>query len=346
MIRARSSRLPQALAKAALLLLTLAVTGIGALRAAAAERLVVGVAKLASAGPVFIAVERGYFAEQGFEPALKYFDAAQPIAVAAASGDIDVGATGLTAGFFNMAAQGVLKIIAAQSHEKPGYQSNAVIASLKGFDSGLQSLQGLGGKSIGIAAVGSTTHYALGLIAEKYRIDLKTVRIVPLQTIPNMVSALRGGQVDGLVVPSTAAIPLLKEGQAKLLAYVGDETPWQIGAVFTSTRTAAEKRDFIARFLSAYRKGTRDFFEAFNGPSGKLVDGEKAEAVLAIVSKYTGQPSASLKEIIPYVDPDARLNVKDVVRQIRWYQGQGFIAPNVDPRVVFDMSYILETPAP
>lgn len=346
MIQTRTPRFPKAIARAALLLAAITVTTFGFSRLVLAESLVIGIAKLASAGPVFVAIDRGYFAEQGFEPVLKYFDAAQPIAVAAASGDIDVGATGLTAGFYNMAGQGVLKIVAGQSHEKPGYQSNAVIASLKGFNGGLQSLESLAGKSIGIAAIGSTTHYALGLLAEKYRIDLKAIRIVPLQTIPNMVSALRGGQIDGLVVPSTAAIPLLRDGQAKLLGYVGDETPWQIGAVFTSSKTALEKRDFVTRFLTAYRKGTKDFFEAFDGPSGKMVDGEKAEGVLAIISKYTGQPPATLRDIIPYVDPAARLNVKDVVKQIRWYQAQGFIGPNVDPQVVFDMSQIVETPAP
>lgn len=346
MIRTRTTRLPKTITRAALLLTAMAATIVGTSRCVVAESLVIGIAKLASAGPVYVAIDRGYFAEQGFEPFLKYFEAAQPIAVAAASGDIDVGATGLTAGFYNMAGQGVLKIVAGQSHEKPGYQSNAVIASLKGYNGGLTSLESLAGKSIGIAAVGSTTHYALGLIAEKYHIDLKAIRIVPLQSIPNMVSALRGGQIDGLVVPSTAAIPLLRDGQARLLGYIGDETPWQIGAVFTSSKTALEKRDFVTRFITAYRKGTKDFFEAFNGSAGKAVDGEKAEGILAIISKYTGQSPETLKDIIPYVDPDARLDVNDVVKQIRWYQAQGFIGPNVDPQVVFDMSQIVETPAP
>ncbi|MCA1410957.1 ABC transporter substrate-binding protein [Bradyrhizobium sp. NBAIM20] len=322
-----------------------AILSLATMPVRAADRLVIGVAKLASAGPVFIAIERGYFQEQGFEPSLKYFEAAQPIAVAAASGDIDIGATALTAGFYNMAAKGVLKIVAAQSHEEPGYQSNAIIASLKGYDNGFNSLGALAGKSIGIAAVGSTAHYSLGLFAEKYQIDLKSVRIVPLQTIPNMISAVRGGQVDGTIIPSTAAIPLIKSGEAKLIGYVGDETPWQIGAVFTSTKTATERRDVVTRFIAAYRKGTKDFFEAFDGPSGKTMKGEKSDIVLAILSKYTGQPTESLKDIIPYVDPDARLDIKDVIKQIRWYQSQGFIPPDVDPQVVFDTSQIVEAPA-
>lgn len=137
MNRTRMPRFSKAVARAALLLTAITVSAFGFSHSVLAENLIIGVAKLASAGPVFVAIDRGYFAEQGFEPVLRYFEAAQPIAVAAASGDIDVGATGLTAGFYNMAGQGVLKIVAGQSHEKPGYQSNAVIASLKGFNGGL-----------------------------------------------------------------------------------------------------------------------------------------------------------------------------------------------------------------
>ena len=64
--------------------------------ARAQERLRVGVLRLASSGPVFIAFERGYFRDQGFDVELKFFDAAQPIAVATASGDIEFGVTAFT----------------------------------------------------------------------------------------------------------------------------------------------------------------------------------------------------------------------------------------------------------
>src|SRR5262249_2684536 len=86
--------------------------------AEAAEKLNIGVLKLASSGPVFIAQEKGYFAAAGLESELKFFEAAQPIAVATVSGDVDVGVTGLTAGFYNLAGKGALKIIAAQSREE------------------------------------------------------------------------------------------------------------------------------------------------------------------------------------------------------------------------------------
>src|SRR4051794_41809735 len=58
----------------------------------------VGVLRLSSSAPVFIAQDSGYFRDAGLDVELKFFDAAQPIAVATASGDIDFGVTAFTAG--------------------------------------------------------------------------------------------------------------------------------------------------------------------------------------------------------------------------------------------------------
>src|ERR1044072_8126847 len=63
----------------------------------------VGVLGLSSSAPVFIAQDRGYYKEAGLDIELKFFDAAQPIAVATTSGDVDFGVTAFTAGLYNLA---------------------------------------------------------------------------------------------------------------------------------------------------------------------------------------------------------------------------------------------------
>ena len=73
--------------------------------------------RLSSSAPVFIAQDKGYFKEAGLEIELKFFDAAQPIAVATASGDVDFGVTAFTAGLYNLAGKGTLKVIGGMSRE-------------------------------------------------------------------------------------------------------------------------------------------------------------------------------------------------------------------------------------
>ncbi|HKH97052.1 MAG TPA: ABC transporter substrate-binding protein, partial [Beijerinckiaceae bacterium] len=80
---------------------------------AQAKTIRLGVLRLASAGAVFIATEKGYFKDEGLQVELKFFDAAQPIAVAVTSGDIDLGVTAFTGGLFNLSGKGQMKIIAA-----------------------------------------------------------------------------------------------------------------------------------------------------------------------------------------------------------------------------------------
>src|ERR1700692_4762403 len=75
----------------------------------------VGVLGLSSSAPVFIAQDKGYFREAGLDIELKFFDAAQPIAVATTSGDVDFGVTAFTAGLYNLAGKGTLKVIGGMS---------------------------------------------------------------------------------------------------------------------------------------------------------------------------------------------------------------------------------------
>src|SRR6202165_6332518 len=89
----------------------LAIATSGLARADELQKAKVGVLRLSSSAPVFIAQDKGYFREAGLEIELKFFDAAQPIAAATTSGDIDFGITALTAGLYNLAGTGTLKVI-------------------------------------------------------------------------------------------------------------------------------------------------------------------------------------------------------------------------------------------
>ena len=99
----------------------IALLGLAALWAneAAAEKITIGALRFTSHSPTFIAKERGYFKKEGLDVELKFFQAAQPIAVAIASGDIDFGVTALTGGFYNLAAKGALKVIGGLYTENP-----------------------------------------------------------------------------------------------------------------------------------------------------------------------------------------------------------------------------------
>jgi NitT/TauT family transport system substrate-binding protein len=325
-----------------LVLAALALAAAPVVPAAAAEALRIGVLRLASSGPVFIAAARGYFAAEGIDARLRFFDAAQPVAVATVAGDVDIGVTGLTAGFYNLAGKGDLRIIGAQSREEKGYHLIAYVASNRAFAGGLAALADLPGHSVGITQVGSTFHYSLGLLAAKQGFPLGRVKLVPLQSMSNMAAAVKGGRVDAALIPATVALPLVARGDGHLLGWVGDETPWQLGAIFARERLLGERRAAAAGFLRAYRRGAHDFYAAFltKGADGRPQHGPDAAACLDIIARFTGQPVAQIRNGIPYVDPDAKPEVSDIRRQVAWYQSQGLVDPSVDAAKLIDLSLL------
>ena len=160
--------------------------------ARAADHIKIGTLKATNVGPVYIAIDKGYFAEEGLEPELVSFESAQPIAVANAAGSIDFGATSTSAGLYSLAAQGTIKIIGGMYSEAPGFHNFALAASGKAYEGGLKSYKDLPSHSVAVTQVGSPVQYSLALIVEKYKLDLASIKVLPLQSIPNMASALIG----------------------------------------------------------------------------------------------------------------------------------------------------------
>ena len=310
---------------------------------ARAEDIKIGLLKSAGSTAVYLAKEKGYFAAEGLNADFEFFDAAQPIAVAAVANAIDIGSVGTSAGMFSLGAQGVLKIIGGQSREFPGFQTLAVLVSNKAYEGGLRSFADFGGHSVAVAQVGSGSHYSVTLIAAKYGIDLNTISVQPLQSIGNQLSAVTGGIVDLTVIAGTPVLPAIEKGDVRLLGWVGDQVPWQIGAVFVSTKTDTERHDMIERFLRAFRKGAQEYHDAFAGPGEKRRDGPSAPEVMAVMAKYTGQPAARLKQAIAYIDPQGRIDMADMQRQVDWFISQNMLKGNpkftdmIDPKTVIPL---------
>ena len=312
----------------------LAVTCLPGARAEDAK-VKVGVLRLSSSAPVFIAKDKGYFREAGLDVDLKFFDAAQPIAVAVTSGDIDFGITSLTAGLYNLAGKGTLKVIGGMSHEKAGFPLIGYFATEKAYAAGVKTPRDLAGKRLAMTQVGSSFHYSLGLLADKYGFKLADMKLVPMQSLSNVAAALKGETVDGALLPVSAARKLLDDGSIKLLGWVGDETPWQVGAVFASPKTL-DKKELVTRLLGALERADRDYHDVILAAvkDGQAPINDKTRPLLEIIAKYTNLPLEQVVGNCAYVDPDGKLDIKDVANQIEWMQGQGFVDKGVRPEAI------------
>jgi len=313
-----------------------------AARAADAQPITLCALPFVSSSPLFIAQDKGYFAGEGLKAEIKIFQAAQPVAVGVASGDCDFGVTGFTAGFFNLAGKGALKVIGAQSREQQGYEFVGFLVSNKAYDAGFRDIKQLPGHTVGITQIGSTFHYNVGMLADKFGWSLDSVRLKPLQSVPNMIAALKSGEVDTVFLPAHIVAGLVKAKAAHLVGWVADYTPWQLGGLFTSTKNVEQRGDVVRAFVRAYQKAATEYYDAFNrrDAKGARVFGEPAKALLPIIEKYTKAKPDAIYRGAPYIDPMGRLDVKDVRRQVAWYQKHGMVDKEVDPAKFMDLGFI------
>jgi NitT/TauT family transport system substrate-binding protein len=319
----------------------LAWTVAGLARADEPLKASIGVLRLSSSAPVFIAQDKGYFRDAGLDIDLKFFDAAQPIAVATTSGDIDFGITAFTAGLYNLAGKGTLKVIGGMSREKAGYPLIGYFASNNAYAAGLKAPKDLVGKRVAVTQVGSSFHYSLGLLADKYGFKVSDVKIVPLQSLSNAAAALKGETVDAALLPVSTARKLMDDGGAKLLGWVGDETPWQLGAVFASPKTLTNKV-LVTKLLTALVRADREYHDVILAQvsDGKAAINEQTKPLLEIIAKYTNLPVEQVVGNCAYIDADGKLDVNNVDNQIKWLQAQGFVDKGFDADAIIAKDYV------
>lgn len=289
-----------------------------------------GMLRLTSSAPLFIAMDKGYFAEQNIEIQPEWFDAAHPIAVATASSKVDVGATGITASLFNMAAGGQqLAIVADKGREEKGFPSSALVASVDAYAGGFTSFESIKGKRIGITQKGSTFHYMLGRMLETKGMSLDDVELVPLGKVSAVMAALEGKQIDGAILNEPNITKMGSAGTAKLIVQVGDVIPYQTSALFFSPEFMKNEGANI-RFLKAYTKACNYYYDA----AIEKKDPQKLDEVVGIIAKYVKAPAEDIKLGLPYIDRDGKLMADDIKTQIDWYSSHGMMQGELDPAKV------------
>lgn len=295
-----------------------------------------GMLRLTSSAPLFIAMDKGYFKDEGIEIEPQWFDAAHPIAVATASSKVNVGATGITASLYNMAAKGQeLAIVADKGREQKGYSSSALLVTTDNYNQGITALENIKGKRIGITQKGSTFHYMLGRMLETKGMSLDDVEIVPLGKLSAVMAALESKQIDGCILNEPNITKVQKAGYGKLVTQVGDLIPYQTSAIFYSPEFV-KNEDAAVRFMKAYNKACNYYYEA----AVEKKDSKKLDEVVAIVSKYVKAPAEDIKAGLPYIDKNGKLLASDIKTQIDWYTANAMISGQLDAKQVVNTGFL------
>jgi NitT/TauT family transport system substrate-binding protein len=307
---------------------------------AADTKITVGALRFTSHAASFVAQERGYFKEEGLDVEFKFFQAAQPMAVAVASKDVDYAVTAISGGLISLAEKGAAKVIGGALMEEAGIDGQKIIVSKAAYEAGVTSPAKLDGKSYAVTQAGSSFHYMGSKVAAKEGIKLS---FKPLQKVGAIIGAMKSGQVDGWSIVPHIAKPLDKGGAVHIIGNVADYIPnYQVTVVFTSADNAANKRDTSQAFLRAFAKGAADFNAAL---VDKTAGDAAAEDMVKLVHKYvyTDRPyekaAPSIRNGAMRISANAALNVDSVKDQLDWFKSEKLVKDSITIDTLVDASY-------
>lgn len=315
--------------------------------AVAQERVVIGTQRLTENGALFLAVAQGYFKAEGIDLAMTAYGSDRMVAETLAAGVTDFGLARFTPAAFDFAGKGLLKAVAAQAREKRDFEGAEIVASSAGFISGLHKFENLAGKTVAIDALGSSSHYQLAQIASVKHIDPNRIAVKPLQTLDAIARAVGTGQVDAAIMPAPYARELLVANQAKFIGWYSELDEQQLGALFVSSKMVARRRAVVEKFVRAYRRGVADYAAALlrKDIHLKRTSDTKSREAAAVIARYVypnrgDEGTAAVEASAYYIDPQARLDVVDIERQLAWYKAEGLVDKNVDARNIVDPSFV------
>lgn len=290
---------------------------------------------------LFLAEAQGYFKDEGLELNFQDLGSPQNAVMAAVSGSADFGFGGLTAGFFNLATKGGLKLIASSSMEQKGFNNVGIVATNAAYAAGLRSFKDLAGKRVGLTTVGGPAHYDLAVIAEKSGYDISKVTVVPLQTIPNLVAAFKGGQIDAMLQSAPMPRRLENEGVGKVIGWASELVQAQAAVVYARPALIANERAVVQRFVRAYVRGCGDYNGAFNqlDASGKIVKGPGYDKLLQMLSVAVKLPPDQIADGMNYIDAKGRLAVDDLRNSVSFWKKLGMVGADTDVDKLLDVSF-------
>ncbi len=281
----------------------------------------VGYVPIFNFAPLYVGVDKGYFAAEGIKVSLERLAGGADMLVQTAAGNFNVGSGGVGAAAFNAAAAAIkehkpvpFEIVAPLHLEKPPVSTPLVVSKAR-YDSGeITKIADLKGKKVSVNARGASTEYWLSKALAAGGLGYKDIN---LQTVgfTDAAAALVNKSIDGAMLAEPFATMAADQGQVKVLSndFVNGD---QATVIYWNRDWATRNQDLSEAFLRAFLKACADLE---NG-------GWKDDATLAIISKYTNVPADVLKRAPrPYHDPTGTLNIDSLKRQEAFFREQGLL---------------------
>ncbi len=289
-----------------------------------------GYVPIISAGPMYVAVERGYFAEQGIDIEMTPFDSGALLIPAVSAGQLEAGHGVPGPALFNALARGVqLKAVSVISWNGTELMARRELADQ------IQTVQDLKGKRLSFMVEGSPIDFTMRRVLYQNGMSLQDIEVQRL-SMADSVQALANGAVDAVAV--VEPFPVLIESRGIGVRVLGvQEMVWKDAASIIVVGPSMLSRGDAANtaFLVGFVKGLRDFEAGIQ--DDRLVE----TALLDIVSRWTNIPVEVLSRAkISGAPPNGRIDLDDLNRQQEFWVREGDVRTKADLSTFVEYRYL------
>ncbi|HEY7065435.1 MAG TPA: ABC transporter substrate-binding protein [Chloroflexota bacterium] len=285
----------------------------------------------------YIAVERGYYQEEGLDVELVSFADASAMIPSLATDQVEVGGIGPNPATWDAVARGVrLKLVLDKGSVRPGIGYTALVIRKEIYDGGRgHGIADLKGLHIAFTPPGKATTNAMPMAVgmERAGASIDDLTIEPLP-FPDQVAALANGSVDGAMIVEPFLNRALRQGTVVRVMGLDEAYPdFPIGQVGFSSVFYAN-RPLATALVRGYVRAVRDYDGAIAGRTGDAARAQLDE----IMSRYTKIDAATIHDMVPVgLNPNGRFNVAGVRDAYRWFREQGFIPESVSDAAINDL---------
>ncbi|MCB1155537.1 ABC transporter substrate-binding protein, partial [bacterium] len=266
------------------------------------EKVMIGTSPALSSAGIFIAIEKGYLAEEGIEAdATTFHRSGGELLPSLIKGDLDVGAGNVSAGIYNAFNEGHgIQIVADKGHVAKDHGYLALMAAKKHVPDGdVSKFKLQKGFKVSQTGPGVSQEVAYDKWAEHYGISIDDLEIVNLP-LPGVGAALDSEQIDASIMIEPFVSRSIEQNMAVKIA--GDDQVYpdqQSAVILFSPKFTKERPEVAQKFAKAYVRALRDYNDAFEHGVGK-------EEVIKILMKYTSvKDRPAYDRIVPaYLSPD------------------------------------------
>lgn len=262
--------------------------------------------------PLYVAMERGYFAEESIQIELTPIQSGNDAVVQLAAGNFDISLGGAGAGLFNAAQRGVKFTIVAPLHsERPPVSSPLVISAKRAGE--LTSIAQLKGKKVAVNGRGVGTEYWLAQALAEGGLTMNDIEFVAMP-FPNMPAALENGGLDAAILTEPLTTINTDNGLVKVLAndFIDGFTATY---VYMGDPLLTGKPEVARGFMKGYLRAARE-----------LQGDYMTEEVAAMIEKYSKVPASVLLRIYaPQYSPTGAVPIDNLETLQAYFMERGLL---------------------